>query len=84
MATRIEINDIQAELLRRIERPGPAEPIELCRDGEVVAHLLFVGPSQQVPDGPKPAAAGERNFALPISFWEPMALVDEKDVKEGR
>jgi hypothetical protein len=84
MATRIEIKDIQAELLCRIGRPGPAEPIELCRDGEVVAHLLFVGPSPPGPEGPKPSGGASGNFALPISFWEPMALGDENDVKEGR
>jgi hypothetical protein len=79
--TRIEINDLQTEILHRLERNGPAETLELCRDGEIIGHILFLGKLKPPFVSPEPLTPGQTTD-LPC-FFDP--LPDELlDAFEGK
>lgn len=77
MATRIEIADIQTELLRRIEERAGSELIQICKDGEPVAAIQFLGRLWTPADGPRPVGQAPGQVVIPPEFFIPMKLVDD-------
>jgi hypothetical protein len=70
--TRVEINDLPAELLCRLEREAGVETLELIRNGEVIGHLQFLGKLDTRPDAPRPAGLAKGPVEVPASFFDPL------------
>jgi hypothetical protein len=70
--TRVEIDQIRDELLRRLEQKPEVETIELTRNGEVIGHIQFLGKLDTRPGAPRPAGLGKGLIEVPPSFFEPL------------
>ena len=70
--TTIELDNLAGEVQQRIAARSGAELIQLCRNGQPIALLQFLGPAPPNPTGPRPVGLAQGTFVVPPEFFDPL------------